>query len=79
MEDRFQVTDTLILSLGLRRESFKNKNNDGQTFLESKGFYSPRVSGSWDIHGDASLKVFGSAGRYSLQLPTKVATPASTR
>jgi hypothetical protein len=39
----------------------------------------PRLSASWDVNGDASLKVFGSAGRYYLQLPTQVAARAASR
>jgi len=79
IEDRWQATRNWLVTLGLRNESFVNKNGDGQTFLESKNFFSPRLSSSWDINGDASLKVFGSAGRYSLQIPTHVAVRGASR
>jgi hypothetical protein len=39
----------------------------------------PRFSASWDANGDASLKIYGSAGRYYLQLPTQVAARAASR
>ena len=79
IEDRHELTDRLTLTYGLRNESFKNKNGDGETFLESKNFLSPRFAGTWDVNGDASLKVFGSAGRYSLQIPTHVAVRGASR
>ena len=63
----------MLLSLGLRNESFANKNNIGLTFLEQKNVLSPRIGAAWDVKGDASFKVFGSAGRYSVQIPTHLA------
>ena len=79
IEDRYQITDKILLTYGLRNESFKNKNGDGDVFLESKNFVSPRLAASWDVLGDSSLKVFGSAGRYSLQIPTHVAVRGASR
>ncbi len=73
IEDRFQVSKDVLLSLGLRNESFANKNNIGLTFLEQKNVLSPRIGAAWDVKGDASFKVFGSAGRYSVQIPTHLA------
>lgn len=79
IEDRWQVTKDLLLTLGLRNEGFENKNGDGEKFLEVKNFKSPRLAASWDVLGDASLKLFGSAGRYSLQIPTHVAVRGASR
>ena len=79
LEDRIQATRNWLITAGLRNESFVNKNGDGQTFLKSKNFVSPRLSSSWDVNGDASLKIFGSAGRYSLQIPTHVAVRGASR
>ena len=79
IEDRYEVTDRLAVTLGLRNESFTNKNGDGETFLESKGFKSPRFAATWDVNGDASMKIYGSAGRYSLQIPTHVAVRGASR
>ncbi|WP_317201134.1 carboxypeptidase regulatory-like domain-containing protein [Janthinobacterium sp.] len=73
LEDRYQVTKDVLITAGLRNEGFKNVNGAGETFLEVKSIISPRLSGVWDVHGDASLKVFGSAGRYALQIPTHLA------
>ena len=79
IEDAIKVTDRLIVTAGLRNESFKNKNGDGETFLESKNFISPRLAAAWDVNGDASMKIYGSAGRYSLQIPTHVAVRGASR
>ncbi|MCD2340815.1 TonB-dependent receptor [Ideonella azotifigens] len=79
IEDRWQVTKEVLLTAGVRRESFENKNGDGDTFLKMDGFFSPRLSASWDVLGNSSLKVYGSAGRYSLQIPTHVAVRGASR
>lgn len=73
IEDRFQLNKDLLLTFGLRNESFKNKNAFGETFLEQKNVLSPRISAAWDVMGDSTFKVFGSAGRYSVQIPTHIA------
>jgi hypothetical protein len=79
IEDRYQVTKNLLIVGGLRSEQFTNKNGDGEAFLNVKDQIAPRLAVSWDVNGDATLKVFGSAGRYHLQLPTQVAARAASR
>jgi outer membrane receptor protein involved in Fe transport len=73
IEDRWQVNSKLLLTLGLRNESFKGYNQDNQVYINSKNFVSPRLGAAWDVKGDSSLKVFGNLGRYSIQTPTHVA------
>lgn len=73
LEDQWQVNNKLKLTLGLRNEQFTNYNGDGQAFISQRNQLAPRVGAAWDVNGDASLKVFGNAGRYHLQLPTNVA------
>ncbi|MFS2137420.1 TonB-dependent receptor plug domain-containing protein [Duganella sp. Dugasp56] len=73
LEDRWQVNKDVLVTLGLREEQYKNKNGLGQSFLEVNNQLNPRFNAVWDANGDASLKVFGSAGRYSIQIPTHVA------
>jgi outer membrane receptor protein involved in Fe transport len=72
-EDRWQVTDRWLLSLGLRNDQFDNINNLGQSFVKEKNQWAPRLGFSWDVFGDASFKVFGNLGRYYLALPSGVA------
>ncbi|WP_229510671.1 MULTISPECIES: carboxypeptidase regulatory-like domain-containing protein [unclassified Massilia] len=73
LEDRWQVTKDVLLTAGLRREGFYNANQDNTKYIEMKNQYAPRVNASWDVNGDASFKVFGSLGRYTIQIPTMVA------
>lgn len=79
LEDRYQATKDLLIIAGLRNDQYSNVNGDGQKFINMKNQLAPRLSASWDVNGDASLKVFGSAGRYFLQLPTQVAARAASR
>ena len=79
LEDRWQITKDLLLTLGVRNDSYSNSNGDGEKFMDMDDQVAPRFSAAWDVNGDASLKVFGSAGRYYLQLPTQVAARAASR
>ncbi|MDP2004282.1 MAG: TonB-dependent receptor [Rubrivivax sp.] len=73
IEDRYQATDNLQLIFGVRNEQYKNRTTDGQTFLKVKDQLTPRFAFTWDVTGNAQTKVFGSAGRYAVQLPTTIA------
>ncbi|MFT3807046.1 TonB-dependent receptor [Arenimonas sp.] len=73
IEDRWQVTDNFLAYVGLRWDSFENVNNDGETFVEIKRQFGPRLGFSWDINGDGKYKLYGNAGRYSLPLTATVA------
>lgn len=77
LEDRWQVTNNLLLSIGLRNDGFTNYNGDGIAYVTQKNNWAPRVGFSWDVNGDASLKVYGNAGRYHLAMPNNVALRAA--
>jgi outer membrane receptor protein involved in Fe transport len=77
IEDRWQVNDKLLLSLGLRSEGFNNKNGDGKSFINLQNQIAPRFGATFDALGDQTLKVFGNAGRYHVPLPTNVAVRAA--
>lgn len=79
IEDRFQATDDLLVTLGVRNEQFANLNGDKVTFLKMDNQIAPRLGASWDVFGDSTTKVFGSAGRYHLQMPTRLAVRAASR
>ncbi|MFT4247217.1 MAG: TonB-dependent receptor [Pseudomonas sp.] len=69
LEDKWQVTDNLLLSLGVRKDEFTNYVPISHEPYISVDAWSPRIGFSWDVHGDSSLKVFGNVGRYYLGLP----------
>lgn len=64
LEDAWQVTDNWLIYAGLRNETFDNKNGEGATFVKASNNIAPRLGFSWDMHGNGTAKLFGSAGRY---------------
>ncbi|SFS16319.1 TonB-dependent Receptor Plug Domain [Dyella sp. OK004] len=78
LEDRWQVSDKLMLYGGIRNDNFNNKNGNGQTFVKQDNIWQPRLGFSWDVLGDSSFKIFGTAGRYSLPMAANVALRAAT-
>ncbi|OOW78042.1 Oar protein [Xanthomonas axonopodis pv. clitoriae] len=78
IEDNWQVSDRLLLNLGLRLDQFTNYNRDGDAYIkQSSGQWAPRLGFSWDVDGDGHFKVFGNAGRYYLALPLNPAFNAA--
>lgn len=73
IEDRWNVTEDVLLSLGVRNDKFTNKNLVGEAYVDSGDQWAPRLGVSWDVFGDSSLKVYGNLGRYYLALPNAVA------
>jgi hypothetical protein len=64
IEDSWKATKDLLLYGGVRSESFKNSNADGEAFVEKKNLLAPRLGFSLDLNGDSSFKIYGTAGRY---------------
>jgi hypothetical protein len=64
LEDNWKILNNVLLYAGLRSESFDNRNGDGISFVKADNLLAPRLGFSWDVKGDASLKVYGNAGRY---------------
>lgn len=64
IEDTWRIQKNLLLYGGLRWESFNNKNGDGISFIKKENLLAPRIGFSWDTNSDASLKIYGNAGRY---------------
>ena len=73
IEDRWQVTDNLLLSMGIRNDQFTNINSFGEKYLDAKNQWAPRLGFAWDVNGDSTFKIFGNAGRYFLAMPNNVA------
>lgn len=78
IEDKWQVSDRWLLSLGLRNDQFTDYNADSQPYVsQTKPQWAPRLGFSWDVNGDASFKVYGNAGRYYLGMPLNPALNAA--
>lgn len=78
LEDNWQVTDRFLLTLGVRNDSFANYNNSNIKFTSQDHNWSPRAGFSWDVLGDATLKIFGNAGRYYLAINNNTAYDGAT-
>ena len=78
VEDSWKATKNLMLYGGLRSESFDNKNADGVSFVNKKNLIAPRLGGAWDVNGDASLKIYGNAGRYFIPVASNANIRASS-
>lgn len=73
LEDKWQVTKNLLVVAGIRNEAFTNYNDIGQAYIKQTRQLEPRLQFAWDVNGDSSTKISGSAGRYHLQMPANVA------
>ena len=73
VEDKWKIADRVLLSLGVRADTYQNFSDTGQKFVDSGTQWQPRIGFAWDVNGDSSFKVFGNAGRYFLNLPNAVA------
>ncbi len=70
IEDSWQVTDRLLVSLGLRNETLENFNKDGEEFLDFGEQLTPRFGFSFDLLGDGRTKLYGNVGRYTMPIAT---------
>ncbi len=78
VEDKWQVNDSWLVSIGLRNDQFENFNSNGDPFItQHKPQWAPRLGAAWDVMGDSSLKVYANAGRYYLGLPLNPALNAA--
>jgi Carboxypeptidase regulatory-like domain/TonB-dependent Receptor Plug Domain len=73
LEDNWHITDNFLARIGVRNDQFNNQNGTAQTYVRQDNNIQPRLGFSWDVHGDSTLKVYGSAGDYSLPIDAGVA------
>jgi len=64
LNDSWQVTDNLVLNMGLRYSQFENTVSDGRAFVDIDNQIAPRLQAIYDVSGDGSAKVFATFGRY---------------
>jgi hypothetical protein len=72
VEDIWNVTPSLMLTLGLRYDRFENRAADGRAFIKQDDLIAPRAGFSWDINGDGASKLYGNAGRYYLPVSNNI-------
>ncbi|WOX04525.1 TonB-dependent receptor [Microbulbifer pacificus] len=68
LQDTWQVTDGLEVQVGLRNETFTNKNVEGVPFIEVDNQWAPRLAVSWDPTGAGNQKIFANWGMYYLPI-----------
>ena len=78
LQDNWQVNDKLLAYIGIRSDAFNNFNGAGESFVKQDHIWQPRLGFSYDVFGDSSTKLYGSAGRYSLPIAANVALRAAT-
>lgn len=74
IQDRYQMTQDVLLDLGLRDEQFTNNNSAHQAIFSQRHQIAPRLGITWDVNRDGSMKVFANAGRYFMQVPTNLSS-----
>jgi hypothetical protein len=66
IQDSWDVTNRLNLSLGIRNDRFQNLNADGATFTDLKNQWAPRLGFNFDPTGEKRTRISGFVGRYFL-------------
>lgn len=78
VEDRWQMTPRLLLSLGVRNDTFNLKNGSGQTWTKLDDQWGTRLGLAFDTFGDGSSKVYANYGRYYMPIETNTAVRTLT-
>jgi hypothetical protein len=73
LKDDWQATKKLLVSVGVRSDSFDNLNGNGIAYVTQKNIIEPRVGFSFDVKGDSTQKLYASYGVYSLPVAATAA------
>ena len=80
IHDSWDVNDRLNLQLGFRNDTFSVADPNGTSFIDFDGEKAARLGFAFDPVGDASMKIYGSYGRYYLPPASntafRIASPA---
>jgi len=68
LEDIWTITDDITATIGIRNESFDNKNAQGESFIKVDSQWAPRLGITWDVNGDGDSKLYANYGRYYLPI-----------
>ncbi|WP_137167048.1 TonB-dependent receptor [Salinimonas lutimaris] len=68
IEDKWQVTPDLMLSIGLRKDKFEGSGTTGKQLFDFDTDIAPRLGFTWDVNGDGESKLYGNYGRYYLPI-----------
>ncbi|WP_339862748.1 TonB-dependent receptor [Paremcibacter congregatus] len=70
IQDSWQALENLTLNIGVRNETFKNKNGNGEKYIEVKNQVAWRAGATWDPMNDGANRIYGNWGRYYLPIAT---------
>lgn len=68
LEDEWQVNDSLVVYLGIRKDKLSNSGVTDVVFAEFDQDWAPRLGFSWDPNGEGTNKLYGTYGRYYLPI-----------
>jgi len=66
IEDKWQVTEDIILDIGIRVDEFDSWGTTGKLLTSFKTDIAPRLGITWDPTGTGESKVYATYGRYYL-------------
>jgi hypothetical protein len=70
LQDSFKPMPNLTINAGLRYDSEDVKDYSGNTVIDLKNEWQPRIGIAWDVMKDGSSKLSASYGRFYYALPT---------
>jgi hypothetical protein len=68
IEDKWEATDDITLSIGLRVDDFENVGVTGNVLTSFTTDVAPRLGITWDPTGNGESKIFATAGQYYLPI-----------
>jgi hypothetical protein len=68
IQDSWEFSENWRLNVGLRNETFNNKNANGESFIKVDDQLAPRVGLIWDPTGDGTNRVTAFYGRYYMPI-----------
>ena len=68
IQDTWRVNDEWTLNLGLRNSAFSSDTGEGDTYVDMKNQWAPRLGVTWDVNGEGTTKLFANHGRYFMPM-----------